>query len=75
MLGHHDIAINVQSIITPHSFYSCLKDSAAYVRYKQPTAVIAAECDEMTLTTLLKTCESPGHEDNLVRQSETVCDV
>jgi len=35
-------------------------------RGKQPAAMIAAESDEMTLPALVKTQQSPWHEDNLV---------
>jgi hypothetical protein len=52
-----------------------LEDSPACVRGKQMTAIITAECGEMTLTTLVKTCQSPWHGDNLVRQSDYVCDL
>src|SRR5579872_5656544 len=37
--------------------------------------MVTAEGNEMTLTTLLRTCQSPRHEDNLVGQPGPVCDV
>jgi hypothetical protein len=37
--------------------------------------VVTRERNEMTLTTLLKTCQSPRHEDNLVRQPGHVCEI
>ena len=75
MLWHDYIAINVESVATPDSLQGRLEDSEAFVGGKQPTAVVTAESDEMTLTTLVKTRQTPRHEDNLACQPGPVCDV
>jgi hypothetical protein len=38
-------------------------------------AMVTAESDEMTLPAVLKTRESPWHEDNLVFSPDYACDV
>jgi hypothetical protein len=66
MLGHNHVAVNAQSVTATHSLEGDLESSAACFSDKQMTAMVAAESDEMTLVVLLKTCQSPGHRDNLV---------
>ena len=55
MLRHDDIPVNAESVTTPHPLQSRLEDSTACLRGKQATAVVTAECDEMTLPAVLKT--------------------
>ena len=59
MLWHDYIAIKVESVATPYSLQGRLEDSEAFVGGKQPTAVVTAEDDEMTLTTLVKNASDP----------------
>jgi hypothetical protein len=67
MFRHDYIAINAESVTTAHSIPGYLEDSAACVGGKKATTMVTAECDEMTLTTLVKTCHPHGMGDNLLR--------
>jgi len=75
MLRHDYVPVNVESVTAAHSLRRRLEDSAACVCCKQATAMVTAECDEMTLATVVKPCWSPWHEGNLVCQADRVCDV
>ena len=66
MLRHDYVPVNPKPEAAPDPLQARLEDSPAFVRGEQLTAVVTAECDEMTLTTLVKAYESPRHEDNLV---------
>ena len=51
------------------------KQRPACVGGKKLAAMVTAESDEMTLAALMKTRESPWHEDNLFCSLAQVCDV
>src|SRR5580658_722684 len=74
MLRHNHIPENPKPEPAPHPLQPHLKDSPAFVRSKQTTAVITAESNEMTLPAMLKPRQSPRHEANLVSSSAQVCD-
>src|SRR5438270_13031598 len=61
MLRHDDVPVDLKFEAAPHALQGRLEDSAACVCCKQAPAMVTAECDEMTLTTLLKTNQSPWH--------------
>jgi hypothetical protein len=75
MLRHDDVAINAEPVVPAHALQCGLEDAAARVRCKQATAMVAAECDEVTLASVLKAFESRGHGDNLVMPLRLVCDL
>jgi len=54
MLGHDYVAINLKLEPASHTLQGGLEDSAAFVGGKQTTAVVTAESDEMTLSTVVK---------------------
>ena len=55
VLGHDYVAINLKLEAPSHTVQGRLKDSAAFVGDKQTTAVVTAESDEMTLSSVVKT--------------------
>jgi hypothetical protein len=66
MLGHDYVPVNLKPEAAPHALQGGLEDSSAGVGGEQRTAMVAAERDEVTLPAVVKTRESPSHEDNLV---------
>jgi len=54
MLRHDYVPVNPKPEAAPDPLQARLEDSPAFVRGEQLTAVVTAECDEMTLTTLVK---------------------
>jgi hypothetical protein len=75
MLGHDYVAINVQPVTPRHPLQGGLEDAPAFIGGKKGMAVITAECDEMTLTVLVKASQPPRHENNVAFQLGGVCDV
>ncbi len=65
MLRHDCVSVNLKPETAPHALQGSLEDSAAFVGGKQAAAMVAAESNEVTLTTVLETRESPWHGDNL----------
>src|SRR5579863_3888940 len=63
MLRHDHVPVNPKSEAAPHPLQSRFEDLSARLGGQKPTAIVTAECDEMTLTTLVKTCQSPRHGD------------
>jgi hypothetical protein len=66
MLWHDYVPVNAKPETAPHSVQRGFEGSSACIRGEQATAVVTAECDEMTLPAVLKTRQFPWHEDNLV---------
>jgi len=64
MLRHNYIPVNLKPETVADALQGQLKDSAC-IGGKQKTTMVAAERDEVALTTVRKTRESPWHEDNL----------
>ncbi len=75
VLRHDYVPVNLKLEAAPHPLQGGFEDSSAGVRGKQATAVVTAECDEVTLAAVVKARQSPGHEDNLVLFADSVCDV
>ena len=48
--------VNVESVTAPHPVQGGLEDSAACACCKQATAMVTAECDEMTLSAVVEAC-------------------
>ncbi len=65
MLRHDHISVDLKVEGVPYALQGRLKDSSACVGGEQRAAMVAAEGDEVTLTTVLEPCQSPWHEDNL----------
>jgi hypothetical protein len=55
MFRHDCVSVNLKLETAPYTIQGGLEDSSAFVGYKQLAAVITAECDEMTLTAVMKT--------------------
>ena len=66
MFWHDYVAVNLKLEAASHALQGCLEDSPAGVGGKQPTAIVAAKSHEMSLAAMLKTRQSPWHEDSLV---------
>jgi len=64
MLGHDDVPLNLESVTVPHSLQTWLEGSAACFCCEESRAVVAAECDEMTLSAVAEACKFPWHKDN-----------
>jgi hypothetical protein len=75
MLRHDYIAIDVESVTTPHPFQGRLEDSAVFFGGSQATAMVTAECDEMILSAVVEAGKSPWHEDNLACRAGCLSDV
>jgi len=55
MLRHDDVAVNLKLEAAPHALQGRLEDSSAGGGGKQPTAMVTAESDEMTLAAVVET--------------------
>ena len=65
MLRHDHISVDLKVEGVPYALQGRLKDSSSCVGGEQRAAMVAAEGDEVTLTTVLEPRQSPWHEDNL----------
>ncbi len=66
MLRHDYVPVNLKLEAAPHPLQGGFEDLSACVCGEKPTAMITAECDEMTLAAVVETRQSPGQKDNLV---------
>lgn len=75
MLGHDYIPVNLKSVAVSHPLQCGLENSAACVCRERASAMVAAEGDEVALSAVVETRQSPGHEGNLVCRAGHVRDV
>ena len=69
VLGHHDVAINQQSVLPTASFECEFEDVFRVGGTQEWASKITAEGNEVNLTELLVALQSPGHEMSLRAES------
>jgi hypothetical protein len=74
MLGHQDVADDVESVAAAGFLQRLLEDAFRFFRLKIGLTTITTEGDKVKVVGLLKSDESLGHGWRLRLQSECVCD-
>src|SRR5450631_586058 len=74
MLGHHDVADDIESVGAAGFLQRMLEDSFRFFRLKIGLTTITTEGDKVQVTGLLKSDESLGHGWRLRSLSDCVCD-
>ena len=74
MLGHHDVADDIESVAAAGFLQRMLEDSFRFFRLKIGLTTITTEGDKVKVVGLLKSDESLGHGWRLRSLNDCVCD-
>ena len=74
MLGHHDVADDIESVAAVGFLQRMLEDSFRFFRLKIGLTTITTEGDKVKVVGLLKSDESLGHGWRLRSLNDCVCD-